>query len=519
MERPAARRPALDLLAEAPGLGMAIAVVVLLVRTFLGRVAHPYDLEWMEGGMLTHAQRLLEGQALYVEPTSDFIPFIYPPLYHWLLAAVSLVTGLDYAPGRAISFVGTLLGAAALATAVRGEGTRASWGLGIVVAALFLTGYDDAGSFYDLVRIDGLLVALWGWSLVSIRHGWLRTGGLLLTLAFLTKHNAAAFGLPALIWLWKEEGRTKALTFAAWSVLPALAATAALQLEGDGLFLTYILVVPGFHGFAPERFFPGSPLELFSAYQWVTVLMLVVLPLASRDKLGLSLSAGHRFWLWNGLLAILLSMVMRGHQGGYLNVLIPGLWMLALLDGLAIDLVRQRAAAWKHGPLAARAATSVLVAVQLGLGMWNPDKYLPDANDVEAGDRLVAKIAAIEGEVWAPWSPWLIHKAGKGPSLHLIGLWDVDHKGSPLHYGLDRVKDDIKNQRWEVILTSGGKPRYDMERSYRKADRVRPAGNALRPKVGWRTRPDSFWRPIDARPETETAPPDDGSPVGDPDAE
>lgn len=487
---------------------MALAVVVLLVRTVSGRWDHPYDLEWMEGGMLLHAQRLLDGQALYVEPTSDFIPFIYPPLYHWLLAGVGSLVGLDYGPGRLISIVGTLVGTAALVAAVRGEGSRGSWALGAATGALFLTSYDDAGSFFDLVRIDGLLVALWGWSLVSIRHGWIRTGGLLLTLAFLTKHNAAAFGLPALIWLWKERGRRPALTFAAWSVLPALAATGALLLEGDGLFLTYILVVPGFHGFAPERFFPGSPQELFSAFSWVTTLMLVVIPAASWNRLGLKLTPGHRYWLWQALLAVLLSMVMRGHQGGYLNVLIPGLWMIALLGGLAIDLVRQRAADHPWAGLPVRGLTAVLLAVQLGLGSWKPERYQPDAKDVEAGDRLVAKIAAVEGEVWAPWSPWLLHKAGKGPGLHLIGLWDVDHDGSPLHYGLDRVKADIADQRWEVILTSGGKPRYQLQEHYRKAERVRPAGNALRPKVGWRTRPDSFWRPRteadeDARPAGE----------------
>ena len=43
-----------SLLAELPQLVIAISVGVLLWQTFMGRVGYPYDLEWMEGGMLLH---------------------------------------------------------------------------------------------------------------------------------------------------------------------------------------------------------------------------------------------------------------------------------------------------------------------------------------------------------------------------------------------------------------------------------------------------------------------------------
>ena len=221
------RRPWKELLADAPMLGMTLAIVVLLVRTFAARVGHPYDLEWMEGGMLLHALRVLEGQALYVQPDSGFIPFIYPPLYHWAVAALGAVFGLGYPVGRALSFAGTLLGTAALSAAVLGETGKKGWPAAVAAAGLFLACYDEGGTFFDLVRIDGLLLALMGWSLVAVRHGWLRAGGLLLVLAYLTKHNAAICGLPALLWLWKHQGRGPALRFVAWSVAPALAATAS----------------------------------------------------------------------------------------------------------------------------------------------------------------------------------------------------------------------------------------------------------------------------------------------------
>ena len=90
--------------------GSVFAFILLYwVYTVVLRLDYPYDLEWMEGGMLIHALRLSEGLGIYVVPSSDFIPYIYPPLYPTVLAALSEVWTLDYWMGRGISILGTLL--------------------------------------------------------------------------------------------------------------------------------------------------------------------------------------------------------------------------------------------------------------------------------------------------------------------------------------------------------------------------------------------------------------------------
>ena len=80
----------LDLKSEGPFVMVTIlasfSMFMLFVYTSMNRIFYPFDLEWMEGGMLLHGLRVMEGKNLYVEPTSEFIPFIYPPLYSWLLA-------------------------------------------------------------------------------------------------------------------------------------------------------------------------------------------------------------------------------------------------------------------------------------------------------------------------------------------------------------------------------------------------------------------------------------------------
>ena len=59
----------------------------------------------MEGGLLHHAERIRDGQGIYVAPSMDFIPYLYTPLYPALLAGLDGVfgVGLSYTVGRAVS--------------------------------------------------------------------------------------------------------------------------------------------------------------------------------------------------------------------------------------------------------------------------------------------------------------------------------------------------------------------------------------------------------------------------------
>ncbi len=479
-------------LADLPQVVLAVLVGLLLWQTFLGRVGYSYDLEWMEGGMLIHGLRVMEGKALYVEPTEHFIPYIYPPLYSWMLGGLGEIFGLDYALGRSISLVGTLLGAAALIAALAGE--RMGVLLGIGAAGLFLSGYDEAGSFYDLVRTDGVLIGLLAWSLVAARHGWLRSAGLLLTAAYLAKHSVAILGLSILFWLWRSTSRAEALRFVRWSVGPALLVTVAVQLSGDGLFLTYLLGVPSRHPFILDRFIPGTEREIFVAMPLTLGLALITAatwlirsrkPRFSPRPIGGGLS----FWLIQGGMLILLSAVMRGHHGGYVNVLIPGIWAAALWSALAVGRIREE---WPMLPV--RLVTSALIAVQLWLGRWDPAELTPTDEDVAAGEALIERIAAIDGEVLAPQFPWYPVLAGKAPYFHLIALWDINHTGGPLDYGTAHIRTAMSEHRWAAIITADSKLEHGFKDNYRRESTIQ-SGSAMRPVTGWRVRPRYIYVP------------------------
>ena len=476
---------------DVPVVLATLGVVVLLVVTIAGRITFPYDLEWMEGGVLLHARRVLRGEGLYVTPTADFIPFIYPPLYHWVVAALGKVFGLSHAVGRAVSVAGTFSAAALAVAAARSEGVR--WGLSIAAAGLYLSTFDETGAFFDLVRIDGLFMALTMGALVAGRRCWWRTAGILLTLAFATKHNAALFGLPMLIWAWRHHSRAEAITFAKWSVIPALTFTVLTQLfEGDGLFLTYLLGVPGVHPFHPRRFFWLSQKEELLALPATTAMFAVWAGVwwKGRKSTG-PLSPGARYWLTNGALAVLLTAIMRGHHGGYMNVLMPALWTLSVAGVVAAEKLRTH---FRH-PAVAWMLPLIIVG-QLSQTVWSPDRYTTTDRDREAGDELVRVLSAEEGELLAPWSPWLLVQAGKEPGFHLIGLWDIDHKYGPLVDEVATVRTDVDAHRWTAIVVMDERQMPPgVKQSYRRREPLLPGGPTLKPKTGWRIRPKNLWRP------------------------
>lgn len=253
-------------LADLPPLLLAAWLIGALSNLWVRRLGYPYDLEWMEGGMLAHAWRLTHGLPLYVEPGPDFIPFVYPPGYAALLALIAQVTGLDYLPGRLISLVGTFAAAAALAVGVaRQAGCRTS---GVLAAAVFLGAYPASGAFYDLVRPDGLFLGLLAWSLVlgmERRRGAEIAAGLLLAAAFVVKHNAAAFGVPLALGLLARDGWRATVRFCLAAGLPALAFTVFMQIQSEGRFLVYLLEVPASHPNDWHRVMPRLPRELGNA--------------------------------------------------------------------------------------------------------------------------------------------------------------------------------------------------------------------------------------------------------------
>ncbi|HEY8038986.1 MAG TPA: hypothetical protein VIF15_04300, partial [Polyangiaceae bacterium] len=133
-----------------------------IAALFRARLSYPFDIEWMEGGNVYHAYRVLHGLPIYVAPESGFAPFPYPPLYWIAVAAAGRMGGLDYATARAVS-VGCIAGTSLLLAVVVARHAPARWLgaiLGVVAMASIAAGYPMAGGSYDIARNDAMAIAL-----------------------------------------------------------------------------------------------------------------------------------------------------------------------------------------------------------------------------------------------------------------------------------------------------------------------------------------------------------------------
>ena len=436
----------------------ALPVLRLIVHAIAARIAYPGDLEWMEGATLVSAMRVRDGLPLYGEPAGDYVPFIYPPLYAWIVGALSHVFPLGYALGRGVSTACTIVAGGALVFAARKEG--ASWMLSLSTLGLFAAVWDDSGTFFDLCRTDSLSLALAGWAVVLTPLPSRRAtiaGGLLLALAFTAKQHVALLGVPMLAWVWRTHGRQRAMTFAVASVVPALLFVGAMSIATDSRFLTWLVRVPAAHGQTLSRLVPGAQFEVWKA-----------LPISTTA----ALLAGT--WLWkrsywsmvSGMTLVIVS-IMRGHTGGYLNVLIPMMWLQCLLPIVAANAFggpRARSVAalvvaaqllfWRtdYGRLlpALRAGKPVVAAWQGA--QLDPRRYVPTQTDVANMQNVIAEISRLLDPILIPHAPFYAVMAGKRPSFALIALWDIDHVGGALKLGVATVDDAIAHDFRSAVL-------------------------------------------------------------------
>ena len=544
----------------------AIGQIFLLLAAIGGRFLYPYDLEWMEGGLLHHAQRIGDGEGIYGPPSVDFIPYLYTPLYPGMLAVLGSMFGLSYQLGRAISIL-SLLGIGALTISILMGGARqarpairASALCGALLAlGLFSASYPYVEGWYDIVRADTFFLFLVTAG-ISVAHRTARTGtgfeghgrtaaaAAILALAFFTKQTGILFvataGLIVLVANWR-----RAPTFVLVAGAIGLGGTALMQRATGGWFWTYIYEIHQAHDWNIDRFWMALE-DILSRYPAMTVLIgvtLVVVAVTAALRRRVPAEAW-TFLVWTLVLAVSTLTGMLGfatefaHKNAYMPALLHGaiaagaaLPALAacttlLVDAEPVELDKplptpewgDAGAADRTAPITVAAAENLLapakqraeraflaaqgiaaaaalaLAVTLLDAWWQPGKFIPTHADERAGDELVERIAAIEGEVWVPSHPWYAHLAGKRMYVHRMGVKDVTVRKPRPILGLDEA---LRAQRFDAIFLDNVDvhSRYEptravLERYYSEED-VLPKDQRPRLFTGAAKRPHSVWVP------------------------
>ena len=236
--------------AAARWLALAASAVFALgfVAIALLRIRYPFELEWMEGGLVDHVGRALAGQPIFVEPSIDFIAFLYPPLYYYVAALPAAIFGTDFFALRLLSF-GSCLGASFLLYRFVQRETGAR-DVAAVSAALFLATFDRSGGWFDLARIDSFFLLLLMSGLFLVRFAETKrqvlAAGLLLAGATLVKQSTLAIVAPLMLYSAIVDTRRAAQWIGTLAVTVA-ASWLMLDVIHDGWFSFYCVTLPRNH--------------------------------------------------------------------------------------------------------------------------------------------------------------------------------------------------------------------------------------------------------------------------------
>ncbi len=399
--------------------GLLVAAAALYVIAFfyvaLRRAGYPFDLEWMEGGMVESVRRVLAGRPLYLAPSIDFVPFIYTPLFYWLSAGVALVTGAGYLPLRLVAIAATAACLALLFAIVRRETGR--FVPAVCAAGLFAAAYPLSGCWYDIARCDTLFLALLLAACYLLRFrppGWHHAGaGLLLALSFLAKQAALFIAVPLAAWL-VYRLRRQALWFLVSAVAGIVVSTVALDAASGGWYRFYVLTLPGEHSLTLKYY------TQFWANDIQRMIPAAVLAVLYFRTAGRSRSMPFYLALFIGM--FLSAWLSRAHEGGYDNVIMPATAALALVAGLALAAVPDAAGTLRP---VTRLGLALGLLVQFGLLFYRMGPEVPTAADRAAWQEVVGAVRSVDGDVYCPNHSYLSVQAGKPGYAHAQAIADI----------------------------------------------------------------------------------------------
>ena len=500
-------------------LALAGAYVLAFVVVAIARLSYPFELEWLEGVVLEHVRRVLDGQPVYVAPSLDFVPLNYTPLYYYVSAAVAAVLGSGFVPLRLVSLLASLGLLALIASLVRRETGR--WSAGVLAAGLFAATYRRGGAWLDIARADSLYLLLLLAGACALRWEPRRVRGPLLaaglwTLAFLAKQSAPVVLAPLVIWSLVREPRRGAVLAGALAAGCGLSFL-ALDAAHHGWFRYYVLDVAGRHAVDwtlalnfPLRYLP-----------WVLIALgLGAAALEGAARVERETREFYTFF-FAGLIASAWHLTL--YRGGYDNVLLPAFLAAALAGGLGWGWIATapRAGAATPAPrpapasaprpaagARARLVATLAFVVQLALLAWDPIAQIPSRADRMEGQHLVETLENLPGRLFIPSHDYLARRAGRPPTANLMPLMDVVKGGDgPVERGLwQALRDSLATRAWgAVVLDSKDWLLEEVQTAgYQVIARPFNRPDVFWPRTGMRSRPEWVLVPLESVPRDTT---------------
>lgn len=426
------------------GLVIAFCFAFIGLDLFIvfSRMFYPYQLEWMEGAGLVQVSRLLAGKALYVPPSTDFVPLIYPPLYFYASTIIAKLIGLGFGALRLVSFLSSALCATIIYLAIR-EKTNSKFAA-LLGASCFASAFMLTGQWFDIARTDMLAAGLSMLGIYLAREPAnnvtlseaksLRVtsndllSGLIFALAFLTKQSALGVGLATiayyLIFNWRRAIRLTLSLGLSITILYGI-----FWLTSAGWINYYLFTIPAAHAF---DFSIGKIISvLISQFSSIPVFVITgLLPILITPRKIFN-DRSYRYYIVMACALIATGGIGRLNAFSGPNVYVPSYLGIALLIGLeAAWLIEATKQNKVHSALIL--LEFILLSAQFGflIPAYFQAKTIPTGQDRAAGHALVAKIKSYSGDVLLLDNNYLALYAGKTPYFNEMPMSEISGQGN-----------------------------------------------------------------------------------------
>ncbi len=466
-------------------LGASTYLLVYLVIS-LARISYPFELEWMEGGSVIHVQRILDGQPLYIPPSLDFIPYIYPPFYYQVSSLFARFTGNGFLPLRLVSLLSSL-GCFVLIFMIVHRRTASPYAACLAVC-LFAATFPLSGFWLDLARVDALFLLLLLASIFTFESSEFIlcsfVSPLLLFLSYFTKQTALMVAVFLSVAAFLVFKRTARFWFALNFSLLLAGSFLIMNALTNGWYKYYVFDLPTQHEIISGALAAVWTDEIIQNL-WIALCICIVSFINIRDTSRLESGRLIQDLAILGSL-LLASYLSRIHSGSFDNSLMPAHAGIALYFGI--------------GAASAFKATSenYLVKFLLILAFafqfvglrYSPQAQIPTQIDRQQGERLEQLISSFKGEVYLSAHPWYLSNANKPTQAQEMAILDIiraSQSGQLGHALRTEMDTAIVEGRYEAFIIDAQDfilrvPSFDTH--YQLAE-SNLGGGAFHPVTGW----------------------------------
>ncbi|NDF12711.1 MAG: hypothetical protein EB060_07890 [Proteobacteria bacterium] len=452
-------------------------------------VPFPYFIDWCEGNMFMQSYWILLGHKMFSAPSIAYSPNLYTPLYFYVTALFTYITGVDLIAGRMVSFLSTLGVSVLLYFFLKKEKVAPKHAL--IAVGLYMGMYSVSDSWYNIIRPDSLLQLLLLAGFYLLRHTKTLHGaaicGFVFALALYTKQQGF-FVIGAILCGHYFVMPKRVLVATIVFILFTIVFTLISEIISDGWYLFYIYDVATSHGWSYgdhllRRFYYLIPLILLSTFSLFCE--------ARQNKAeAIALFSSYMGFAVASVVGIL-------HAGGWYNNYMPVCLALAWMGGKSLSILSRKSHKNKYRQLLILAALALLF-VQMLLIAYNPLRHVPDKRYIAGMDHMMSVMARAKGDVFMFNLSFLQARLGKPVYYWGSSGWDVErmrmfHPAKQML--VDSLNDALIKKKFDTLILEGWEPNRwpAIVKNYRYVGEALPPDVGFTPLAGVVSRPSQIW--------------------------